>query len=191
LRAKAIKPAFTIRSEEDRIIGEICKRLDYLPLAIELASARVRMFEPAQLLTRLSTRLDVLTDGARDLPTRQRTLRNTIAWSYNLLSSEEQTLFRRLGIFAGGCTLEAAEQVAGDGLYTPVLDLLQSLADKSLVMIDIHDDEPRCSMLETLHQYAIERLEQSGESEILGKRHAHYFASYAESIEPTFSMRIS
>ena len=92
-RAKAIKPAFTIRSEEDRIIGEICKRLDYLPLSNRVGVSRVRMFEPAQLLTRLSTRLDVLTDGARDLPPRQRTLRNTIAWSYNLLSRKSRRCF--------------------------------------------------------------------------------------------------
>jgi predicted ATPase len=139
------------------------------------------------LLVRLSSRLRFLTGGSSDLPVRQRTLRNTIDWSFDLLTPEEQMLFRRLGVFASGCTLEAVEQVAGKGLGTHVVDLMQSLADKSLVQVESRDGEPRFNLLEMLREYAVERLDESGESATLRRRHAEYFASYAERVQPAFS----
>ncbi len=144
----------------------------------------MRQFEPAQLLARLSERLSLLTDGARDLPPRQRTLRNTIAWSYNLLSLEEQTLFRRLGVFAGGCTLEAAEKVAGEGLHTPVRDLLPSIIDKSLVKVEISGQASRYHLLELVREYANEQLMLNVEFEKPVLRHLEFYTALAESTEP-------
>jgi predicted ATPase len=181
-RAQAIKPGFALSDGNAQTVAEICRRLDGLPLAIELAAARVRMFDPAQLLARLSSRLDLLTSHAQDLPARQRTLRGTIEWSYNLLVPEEQTLFRRLSIFAGGCSLEAAERVAGDGLQTPILDLLWSLADKSLIKLDVVDNEMRISLLETLREYALAQLTASGESDALFTRHTEFYVRHFEAV---------
>jgi predicted ATPase len=186
-RAQAIKPDFTLGGANRQAIADICKRLDALPLAIELAAARIRLFEPQILLARLSSRLNLLTTGASDVPPHQRTLRGAIDWSYNLLTPEEQTLFRRLGVFAGGCTLEPVEEVAGEGLGTPVVDLMQSLADKSLVRVETQDGQPRFTLLEMLREYAVERLEESGESAALRRQHAEYFVSYAERVQPAFS----
>jgi predicted ATPase/class 3 adenylate cyclase len=190
-RAQAAKANFTITDDYAPIIAEICYRLDGLPLAIELAAARVKFFSPEALLARLERRLQVLTGGPRDLPVRQQTLRNTIDWSYNLLDPSEQALFRRLGVFVGGCTLEAAEAVLrteGRGLSeessVSVLDRLESLTDKSLLRhIEGPDGEPRFVMLETVSEYALERLEESSEAEAIRRRHTSYFLSLAETAE--------
>ena len=153
------------RVEADEAIGELCRRLDNLPLAVELAAARTSVLTPAQILERLSQRLDVL-KGGRDAEARQQTLRATIEWSYDLLSEEEKVLFARLSAFAGGCTLEAAEQVAEADL-----DTLQALVDKSLLRFT----EGRFWMLETIREFAAERLEESGEADDLRARHADHF----------------
>jgi len=161
-------------AEPDEPIHELCRGLDKLPLAIELAAARASVLSPAQILERLSGRLDLL-KGGRDAEARQRTLRATIAWSYELLSPEEQRLFARLSVFAGGCTLESAEEVS-----EAELDTLQSLVDKSLLR---HTQE-RFWMLETIRAYAAERLEDSGKGDTLGDRHAEHFLALAEEAEP-------
>ena len=173
-RARAVDPAFT--SDED--VEELCLRLDELPLALELAAARTALFSPGQLLERLSERLDLL-KGDRNADPRQQTLRATIEWSYDLLSEEEQALFARLSVFAGGCTYEAAEQIAD---AEP--DTLQSLLDKSLVRKRESEAEPRYWMLETIREYAVERLEESGEEDELRRRHAEWFVALAEEAEP-------
>jgi predicted ATPase/class 3 adenylate cyclase len=156
--------------EPDETIAELCRRLDNLPLALELASARVRVLSPQQLLERLSAQLDLL-KGGRDADPRQQTLRATIEWSHDLLDEEEQRLFARLSVFRGGCTLEAAEQVADADI-----DVLQSLVDKSLVR---HTNE-RFWMLETIRQYARERLAKSGVEGEARRRHAEHFLAFAE-----------
>jgi predicted ATPase/class 3 adenylate cyclase len=167
-RARAIRPEF----EDDGSVRPICRRLDYLPLALELAAARVKALSPAQILERLEQSLPLLSGGARDAPERQQTLRATIAWSYELLSRDEQTLFTRLAVFFGGCTLEAAERVADADL-----DTLQSLVDKSLLRFD----QERYSMLETIREFAGEHLEESPEADALHRRHADFFLAHAES----------
>jgi predicted ATPase/class 3 adenylate cyclase len=170
-RARAVKPGFHV----DDAVSEICRRLDDLPLALELAAARVKALSSTQILERLEQRLPLLTGGARDLPERQRTLRAAIEWSYDLLSPEEQQLFARLSVFRGGCTFEAAEVICDADL-----DTLQSLVDKSLLR---HIDE-RYGMLETISEYAAEKLEVSGEAEDVRKRHANVFLALAEEAEP-------
>ena len=170
-RARSVEPGFAASSA----VPEICRRLDDLPLALELAAAHVKALTPAQILHRLEQRLPLLTGGARDLPERQRTLRAAITWSYELLRAEECRLFARLAVFRGGCTLEAAEEVTDADL-----DVLQSLVGKSLVR---HTDE-RYWMLETIREYAAERLEESGEGEELRRRHADQFLALAEEAEP-------
>jgi predicted ATPase/class 3 adenylate cyclase len=169
-RARAVDPAFT----PTEAVPEVCQRLDELPLAIELAAARTALFSPEQLLERLSTRLDLL-KGERDADPRQQTLRATIAWSYDLLAEDEQQLFRRLAVFSGGCTYEAAEEVAE---ADP--DTLQSLLDKSLLRKRDSKAGPRYWMLETIREYAVERLEASGETDSSGDRHLDYFVALAE-----------
>ena len=170
-RAQAVRRDFSANGE----VPQICARLDNLPLAIELAAARVKVLSPKALLERLEQRLPLLAGGARDLPERQRTLRATIEWSHELLTADEQRLFARLAVFRGGCTLEAAEQVADADL-----DLLQSLADKSLVRL--RDD--RFWMLETIREFAAERLQSSGEADEFRRRHADYFIALAQEAEP-------
>jgi predicted ATPase len=170
-RARAAKPDF----EPDEHVPELCARLEQLPLALELAAARVRVLQPEQLLERLSGRLDLLKAG-RGVDPRQQTLRATIEWSHELLNEDEQGLFARLAVFVGGCTLEAAEQVCD-----AELDTLQSLVDKSLVRV--REDE-RFWMLETIREFALERLEASGEAEELRRRHAEYLLALAEEAEP-------
>lgn len=160
--------------EANAIIAELCTRLDDLPLAVELAAARTSVLSPAQILERLSKRLDLL-KGGRDADPRQATLRATIEWSYDLLSEEEKSLFAHLAVFAGGCTLGSAEVVAEANL-----DTLQSLVDKSLV----RHAEDRFWMLETIRDYGTERLEGSGEAEQLQRRHTDHFLSLAEEAEP-------
>jgi predicted ATPase/class 3 adenylate cyclase len=167
-RARAIDPAF----EAHPAVAEICTRLDNLPLALELAAARVKALPPEQLLQRLEQRLPLLTGGARDLPERQRTLAATIAWSYDLLRPEEQRAFRALGIFVGGCTLTAADEVADANL-----DLLQSLLDKSLV----RRTEERYWLLETIREFAIEQLREAGDYDVVARRHFDCYARLADS----------
>jgi predicted ATPase/class 3 adenylate cyclase len=159
----------------DETVVEICRRLDDLPLAIELAAARVKALSPAQILERLEQRLVLLTGGARDLSERQRTLRGAIDWSHDLLTPDEQVVFRRFAVFRGGCTLEAAGDVAGADL-----DTVQSLVDKSLLR---HVDD-RFRMLETIRQYAAERLQAAGETEAVQRRHAEQFVALAEAAYP-------
>jgi predicted ATPase len=156
--------------ERDDVIEELCRRLDALPLAIELAAARTGVLSPAQILERLSQRLDLL-KGGRDAEARQRTLRATIEWSHELLDDRERALFTRLAVFRGGCTLDAAEQVAD-----AELDTLQSLIDKSL----LRRANERFWMLETIREYARERLAESGVEPGLRRRHADYFLHFAQ-----------
>jgi predicted ATPase/class 3 adenylate cyclase len=165
-RAQAIGIAVTHDSE----VPEICRRLDHLPLAIELAAARVKVLTPPALLERLEPRLPLLTGGARDTPERQRTLRATIDWSYALLTPEEQRLFARLAVFAGGCTMEAAEEICDAELET-----LQSLVDKSL----LRRTDERFWMLETIREFAAERLEEADDGDAVPRKHASWFAELA------------
>jgi predicted ATPase/class 3 adenylate cyclase len=186
-RAQAVKAGFAVTNENAPAIAEICYRLDGLPLAIELAAARVKLLPPQALLTRLDQRLKLLTGGARDLPARQQTMRAAIDWSYHLLDAQEQTLFARLGVFVGGCTLEAAEAVcSADGdLRVDMVDGIAALLDQSLLQqIAGLDGEPRFTMLETIREYALERLEASGEAATIRQRHAEYFLELAEVAEP-------
>ena len=173
-RARAVEPGF----RPSPAIDELCARLDELPLAIELAAARTAVFSAEQLLERLSQRLDLL-KGDRDADPRQQTLRATLEWSHDLLIAEEQRLFARLGVFVGGCTYEAAEEVAG---ADP--DTLQSLLDKSLLRKRDTNLEPRYWMLETIREYAVERLEESGEADELRRRHAEHMLALARALAP-------
>jgi predicted ATPase len=166
-RARSVYPGF----EPDEHVAEICRRLDGLPLAIELAAARVKVLAPAALLERLEHPLPMLTGGARDAPDRQRTLEATIAWSHQLLSEREQALFRRLAVFAGGFTLEATEEVCAADL-----DSLHALVDKSVV----RREGDRFAMLETIREYALQRLEESGELDRIRRRHLDFFLELAE-----------
>ncbi len=189
-RAQAIKADFELTEANARTIAEICVRLDGLPLAIELAAIRIKLLPPQALLKRLSHRLDLLTAGAQDLPDRQQTLRNTIEWSYNLLTEQEQHYFRRLSIFAGGCTFEAAEFVCkgDDDLAIGVLDGLASLIDKSLLKsIEQEREEPRLVMLETICEYGLEALVASGELAPTRYAHAVYYLRLSELAEQEFS----
>jgi predicted ATPase/DNA-binding CsgD family transcriptional regulator/transcriptional regulator with XRE-family HTH domain len=185
-RAGAADPSFTLTDRNAAAVAELCRRLDGLPLAIELAAARVKLFTPHALLSRLTSRLWLLTGGARDLPDRQRTLRDAIAWSHDLLSPAEQELFRRLAVFAGGVDLEAAEAVlAGLGGAsadaTEALEGLAALVDGSLLRReDGVDGEPRFGMLETVREYALEQLAASGEADVVRQAHATYFLALAE-----------
>jgi predicted ATPase len=182
-RARAVRQDF----EPDEAVAEICRRLDGLPLAVELAAARVRLLLPASILERLEQRLSLLTGGARDAPERQQTLRATLDWSHELLRPEEQRLFARLAVFVGGRTLEAAEEVCNpDGeLGLDVLDGFATLVENSLLLPDeVTRGRPRFRMLETIHDYARERLEQSGEAEMIRGRHVAHFLGLAEQAEP-------
>jgi predicted ATPase len=201
-RAREVDGAFAMTAANARAVAEICVRLDGLPLAIELAVARSKVLTPAALLSRLTNRLDLLTGGSRDLATRQQTLRGTIAWSYDLLDAKERVLFARLGVFVGGASLAAAEAIVSGAqqramgaalpsqpslaaLELDLLDGLSSLVDKSLLrQFEASDGEPRFSMLETIRDYATERLIESDEYEPLRSAHAQYFLALAEQAEP-------
>ena len=180
-RAQAVKPDFTVTNANAPAVAEICSRLDGLPLAIELAAAFVKMLPPQALLKRLEQRLPLLTGGARTLPARQQTMRNAIAWSHDLLTAEEQTLFRRLAVFSGGCTLEAAEAVVNPEGTLDVFGGIASLVDKSLLRQEEGvEGEPRFRMLETVREYGLERLEAAGdEAGTIRQGHAAYFAKLA------------
>jgi tetratricopeptide (TPR) repeat protein len=182
-RAKAVKHDFTLTKENAAAIAAICARLDGLPLAIELAASRIKMLSPAAMLTRLESSLNLLTGGARDLPLRQQTLRGTVNWSYSLLNAAEQSLFRRLSVFIGGCTLEAVEAACdtkGD-LGLNVFDGVASLADKSLAQqMEQGSAESRFLMLSTIREFALERLAESKEDFATRRAHAAYYLVLAE-----------
>ncbi|MFN2484595.1 MAG: adenylate/guanylate cyclase domain-containing protein [Candidatus Limnocylindria bacterium] len=190
-RAVAIKPDFALTDANAPAVAEIVRRLDGLPLAIELAAARIKLLPPKAMLARLETRLSLLESGARDLPPRQRTLRGAIAWSHDLLDAAGRRLLARLSAFLGGATLDAADAVCGpvDELGTDVLDGLGTLVDQSLVRQDEIEDEPRFAMLETIREFAHERLVESGEAERVLKRHAEHFLALAEQAEPFLTRR--
>jgi predicted ATPase/class 3 adenylate cyclase len=186
-RAKSAKVDFEVTDESAPAVAEICVRLDGLPLAIELAAARIKMLPPKAMLQRLSSRLKLLTGGARDLPVRQRTLRGAIEWSHTLLGDGEKTLFARMAVFSGGRTLEAVEAVCDAQGDLPVdsFEGVSSLLDKSLLRQEEGPEgEPRFVMLETIHEYAREKLQESGEAEVIGRAHTEYFLALAEEAEP-------
>ena len=184
-RARAAKPDFELDRHNAPAVIEICAALDGLPLAIELAAARVKVLSPSAMRTRLASRLQLLTGGARDLPQRQQTLRATIDWSYGLLSPAEQKLFRRLSVFVGGCTLEGVEAVCDtkSDLDLDLLDGMASMVDKSLVhQIEQKNSESRFLMLETIGEYAREKLKESGEEAPTRRAHAAYCLVLAEEV---------
>lgn len=186
-RAKAVRPNFAVTPENGTVIRELCNRLDGLPLAIELAAARTKVLSPAAILDRLQSRLQLLTGGASDLPERHKTLRKTIDWSYDLLNPAEQRLFWRFSVFVGGGTLEAAEAVCNTSqdLEVGVFEGLASLLDKNLVEgVESPDTEPRFTMLETIREYALERLTLSGEEWQTRRSHAAYCLVIAEEGNP-------
>src|SRR5579859_4519531 len=184
-RAQAVKPGFSITPDTAPAVAEICHRLEGLPLAIELAAARVKLLPPRAMLARLEDRLGFLTGGGRDLPARQQTLRNAIAWSYDLLGEAEQKLFQRLCVFVGGCTVETVEMVVGDDPGpVSLLDQLGSLLDKSwLRQVEDINGEPRFVMLETLRAYGLQELKTSGEQDVMQQRQARFFLALAEQAE--------
>lgn len=190
-RGRDSLPGFAITPTNAAAIATICTRLDGLPLALELAAARLKLFSPQGLLARLDQRFHLLTHGPRDLPERQQALRSTLAWSYDVLHAGEQALFRRLSVFAGGCTLEAAEAVCrtGEALEGDLLNWLEGLLDNSLVrreMPDAEDSagEPRFTMLETIRAYGRDQLDAHGEGPTLRAAHAGYYVALAEAAEP-------
>ena len=189
-RVQAVKPEFQLTTTNARAVAEVCVRLDGLPLAIELAAARLKLLSPEALLTRLGRRLVTLTGGARDVPTRQQTLRNTIEWSYQLLNPMEQRLFRWLSVFVGGGTLQAAEVVCStfDDGSGQVLDGVASLVDKSLLQrmeqIEEGSEDSRLLMLETIREYGLEALTASGEGNSARQAHADCFLQLVEEAEP-------
>jgi len=193
-RAWAINPDFQLTDTNAAAIASICLRLDGLPLAIELAAARIKLLSPQELLVRLEDPLAVLTGGPRDLPVRQQTLRNTLHWSYQLLSAWEQHLFRLLSVFVGGCTMEAAEAVSASQIAISqehrVLDGLASLISKSLTLTVQQEGEPsRLFLLETIREYGLECLKASGEMERVRAAHAEYYLRLAEEAEQHLSGR--
>jgi len=178
-RARAVRADFALTPANAPAVAQICARLDGLPLAIELAAARIKVLSPAAILARLDSRLGLLTGGARDLPERQQTLRDAIGWSFDLLDPPDQVVFRRLAAFVGGFTLEAAERVAGRG---SLLDALASLVDKSLVQRQRADGELRFGMLETIREFGLEKLRESGEDAAIHGRHLDWCAHVAERV---------
>jgi len=194
-RARSVNPDFALTADNAAAIGDICRRLDGLPLALELAAARLSLLTPEALLARMEHSFPLLTRGARDLPQRQQTLHNTLAWSYDLLEEREQHLFRQLAVFVGSFPLEAVESVCTDEEPSPsssseegeddVMELIAQLLDKSLIQpSDTVDGEPRFRMLETIREYALEQLVASGEEEAVKRRHADFYLRLAETAEP-------
>ena len=185
-RARAVKSDFVLTADNTTTVAAICRQVDGLPLAIELAAARVKVLPPVAMLTRLERRLPLLTGGGRDLPDRQRTMQDTIAWSYDLLSPDEQALFRRLTVFVGGFSLEAAEAVcaAGGGAADP-FEGIASLVEQHLLRVEENPaGEPRYAMLETIREYGLEQLEAHGEAAGVRDAHAAHFLALAERAEP-------
>jgi len=198
-RARGVKANFALSPENARNVAEICTRLEGLPLAIELAAARIRLLSPQAILSRLGRCLPLLTGGARDLPARQQTMGDTVAWSYDLLTEQEQGIFRRLAVFAGGFTVEAAEAVVGGALVpsgaagnlphrgVAVLDGITTLRNNSLLVENERPGgEARFRMLDVVREYALERLAESGEADLMQRGHAAYFLAFAEEAEPQF-----
>jgi predicted ATPase len=189
-RATAIDPTFALTAENAAAVAEICRRLDGLPLAIELAAARIRLFPPRALLARLEQRLPLLTGGARDLPARQQTMRNTLAWSYDLLDDAEQAQFQFLSVFQGGFPLDAAEWVGDENRGTgppasDTLNLLTSLVARSLVVAESNESAAaRYGMLETIREYGLERLAASGREAAARQRHATWCLAFANDAGP-------
>jgi non-specific serine/threonine protein kinase len=185
-RAASIAPDFALEIENAAWVSEICRRLDGMPLAIELAAARVRTLSVQQIAQKLDDRFHLLTGGSRTAPPRQQTLLSTLDWSYALLSGKEQKVLQRLPVFAGGFALAAAEVVcSGKGVESAeVLDVLSHLVDKSLVLVNKVEDEPRYGLLETIRQYALEKLTEAGEVDEIKTRHLNYFVQWAERAEP-------
>jgi len=184
-RAAAVRPDFTLTARNAHAVADICRQLDGLPLAIELAAARIKILPPTELLGRLERRLELLTGGARDLPERQQTLRRTITWSYDLLTPAEQMLFRRLAVFVGGCTLEAVEAVCNtrEDLGVDVLQGVASLVDNSLLAQRVSEEAaPRFFMLETFREYARDKLLHSGDADDAARAHAAYMLVLAEEV---------
>lgn len=183
-RAQGIKQGFQFTHENARVIAQICRKLDGLPLAIELAAARIKLLSPQALLSRLSHRLQVLIGGVQDAPVRHQTLRNTIAWSYDLLSAADQQLFRRLSVFVDGCTMEAVEAIGG---VTDILERVESLLDKSLLQLSEQEGmEPRFLLLETVREFGLECLSASGEEEMTRQLHALHYLWLAEEAESKY-----
>ncbi len=184
-RAKAARHEFSLTEGNAMAVAQVCYRLDGIPLAIELAAARIRVLSAEQISSRLDDSFRLLTGGGRSALAHQRTLRTAMDWSHELLSEEEKVLFRRLSVFAGGFTLEAAEAVGeGEGIEgAEVLDLLSTLVDKSLVVVEEGDEEARYRLLETVRQYGREKLEESEEAERVRRRHANYYLALAEEAE--------
>jgi predicted ATPase/DNA-binding CsgD family transcriptional regulator len=192
-RARAVQPDFSLTGVDAAAVSAICARLDGLPLAIELAAARSKVLSPQAVLARLENRLALLTGGNRDYPERLRTMREAIAWSYDLLAPHEQVVFRRLAVFAGGCTLEAAEAVVEvqNGTELATLDSVASLADSSLLVQQQQaDGETRFSMLETMREFGLERLAAAGEDEVTLRRHADWYLALAEDLWPSVQRRL-
>ncbi|SDY90535.1 Predicted ATPase [Geodermatophilus africanus] len=184
-RARAVRADVPLDVPQLRAVAEICRRLEGLPLAIELAAARVRLLDPVELLRRLDSRFAMLTGGPRDLPERQHTLRRTVEWSYDLLDAEDKVAFVRLAVFVGGFTLPAAEAVCADERVPDVLGAVASLVDKSLIRVGAPDSgEPRFSLLDTVREFAVERLEASGEADRIRAAHAAFFRAFALTIQP-------
>jgi predicted ATPase/transcriptional regulator with XRE-family HTH domain len=180
-RARAFRPDFALTADNAAAVAGICVRLDGLPLAIELAAARVKVLPPPALFERLERRLPVLTGGARDLPARQQTLRDAIAWSYDLLTPSERVLFRRLGVFSGGWNLAAAETLVQPGDEFDFFTTFTALVDKSLIrQTEGVPGEPRFRMLETIREFAVEQLAASGEEDLARQAHAHLFVALVE-----------
>jgi predicted ATPase len=186
-RAQAVKFDFKLTNDNARVVAEICVRLEGIPLALELAAARVKLFEPGALLAELSHRLALSMQKSADLSPRHQTLRNAVAWSYQLLDPQEKSLFAQLGVFSGGCTLEAARAVWADDEVSevPMLEGLASLVDKSMLQHKRRDNgEPRFVMLEVLREYALEELDSAGQREHVQRRHANYYLDLVETVEP-------
>ena len=187
--ASASQPDFALFADNAAAVTAICRRLDGLPLAIELAAARIKVLPPASLLTRLEQRLPLLTGGGRDLPARQRTMRDTIAWSYELLTPEEQALFRRLAVFAGGFTLQAAEAIAAQDEDRSVLDGVVTLVEQSLLRrMPSVDQEPCYQMLETVREFGLKKLAAAKETAVSRERHARYFLGPDDDPTPFFPL---
>ncbi len=186
-RAQAADASFVITDENAPVVADICRRLDGMAFAIELAAARLTILKPQELRTRLDQRFRVLTGGSRDALPRQQTLRALIDWSHDLLDEREQTVFRRIGIFVGGFTLEGATAVVGDELdELDVMDVLASLADKSLIVAEKSGDETRYHLLESTHAYALEKILAAGERADLGARHFAYLKNLFERTAATY-----
>ena len=189
-RALAVAPHFELTDANTATVARICQRLDGLPPAVELAAARVKLFPPKALIERLDRGLELLVRGARDLPERQRTLHDTVAWSYELLDEDEGRLFRCLAVFVGDFSLAAAEATCGPDAEGNFLDTLASLVDNSLLLSRVEtaasgeDGEPRFALLETIREYAAERLESSGEADEINRAHTLYYLALAEATQP-------